>query len=228
MVFQSYKVLLALSVVLLVSSFRFPGRLQVQRPQLPLLRSLGSDNGRQEAPLVIEIVAKRTVSERSADQQLVAYNSAYGDEDDEQEDRMGSIMDSQTMSTVVDVVTNPMSLIMVGYAIFFGTTFVSGLVMTILRQLGLFKKPEPTAAEKKLQDVPFQVFECEVCQMQLRPAKGRAEMVFGRRLFRCSRCGSKADAYFNIEDMSDPRAVLRQERLDREAAQEQEDDYGDE
>ena len=53
---------------------------------------------------------------------------------------------------------------------------------------------------------------------------GRAEKIFGRERFRCARCGSKASAYFNIDDMNDPRAVARIERLQDEES----DDYGDE
>ena len=49
--------------------------------------------------------------------------------------------------------------------------------------------------------------------MEMRPAKGRADIILGRPRFRCSRCGSKAASYFNIEDMNDPRAVKRLERL---------------
>ena len=66
------------------------------------------------------------------------------------------------------------------------------------------------------EDLPFQTFECEKCQMQMKPAKGRAEVIFGKARFRCSRCGSKADAYFDIDDMTDPRAVARAERVKKE------------
>lgn len=45
--------------------------------------------------------------------------------------------------------------------------------------------------------------------MEMRPAKGRADVILGRERFRCSRCGAKAAAYFNIDDMEDPRAVAR-------------------
>ena len=67
-----------------------------------------------------------------------------------------------------------------------------------------------------MEDLPFQTFECEKCQMQMKPAKGRAEVIFGKARFRCSRCGSKADAYFDIDDMTDPRAVARAERVRKE------------
>ena len=45
--------------------------------------------------------------------------------------------------------------------------------------------------------------------MEMRPAKGRADIILGRERFRCSRCGAKASAYFNIDDLEDPRAVAR-------------------
>jgi hypothetical protein len=55
-----------------------------------------------------------------------------------------------------------------------------------------------------------------VCKLQIRPARGRAEAIFGRPRFRCSRCGSKAEAFFDVEDMEDDRAVARLERLEAE------------
>ena len=67
-----------------------------------------------------------------------------------------------------------------------------------------------------VEELPFQVFECEKCKMELRPARGRAEAIFGRERFRCSRCGSKASAYFNVDDLTDPRAVARLERIKKE------------
>jgi hypothetical protein len=45
--------------------------------------------------------------------------------------------------------------------------------------------------------------------MEMRPAKGRADIILGRERFRCSRCGAKAAAYFNIDDLEDPRAIAR-------------------
>ena len=45
--------------------------------------------------------------------------------------------------------------------------------------------------------------------MEMRPAKGRADIILGRERFRCSRCGAKAAAYFNIDNLEDPRAVAR-------------------
>ena len=61
----------------------------------------------------------------------------------------------------------------------------------------------------------------------MRPARGRAEVIFGRPRFRCSKCGSKADAYFNVDDMDDSRAVARLQRLEEEANREDYDDVYD-
>ena len=67
-----------------------------------------------------------------------------------------------------------------------------------------------------MKELPYQTFECEVCRMEMRPARGRAEAIFGRSRFRCSRCGAKADAYFDVDNMEDPRAVSRLERIEKE------------
>jgi hypothetical protein len=66
--------------------------------------------------------------------------------------------------------------------------------------------------------------------MELRPARGRAEKIFARERFRCSKCGAKASAYFDIDDLTDPRAVARLERIAREKEEEdnQDDDITDE
>ena len=61
-------------------------------------------------------------------------------------------------------------------------------------------------------------------KMEMRPARGRAEAIFGRPRFRCSRCGSKASAYFDVDDLDDPRAVARLERIEREKNEEWLDD----
>ena len=62
--------------------------------------------------------------------------------------------------------------------------------------------------------------------MEMRPARGRAQVILGRERFRCSRCGAKASAYFDIDDMNDPRAVARMERM-KEAENLEEADIDD-
>jgi hypothetical protein len=77
------------------------------------------------------------------------------------------------------------------------------------------------------EDLPFQTFECEVCKLEMRPARGRSEAIFGRARFSCSRCGAKAAAFFDVDDMEDERAVARKERVDKEKASTFDDDYDD-
>ena len=56
--------------------------------------------------------------------------------------------------------------------------------------------------------------------MELKPAKGRAKAIFARPTFRCQKCGAKASSYFDIDDLEDPRAVARLERLEKEKLEE--------
>jgi hypothetical protein len=58
--------------------------------------------------------------------------------------------------------------------------------------------------------------------MELRPARGRAKAIFARERFRCQKCGAKAFSFFDIDDMNDPRAVARLQRLEKEKLEEDE------
>lgn len=60
--------------------------------------------------------------------------------------------------------------------------------------------------------------------MQLRPARGRAKAILAREKFRCQKCGAKASSFFDIDNLDDPRAVARLERLEREKKAEEEGD----
>jgi DNA-directed RNA polymerase subunit RPC12/RpoP len=120
----------------------------------------------------------------------------------------------------LEVAFNPIALVFVLYFMVAGYTQLGALTSNILTFLRL---RERNKADAIAPDVPFQVFECEKCHMQMRPAKGRAEKILSREKFRCARCGSRASSYFNIDDMSDPRAVMRRERLEMEALGEEPD-----
>ncbi len=76
-------------------------------------------------------------------------------------------------------------------------------------------------------DTPLQTYECDVCKLQMRPARGRAEVILGRPRFRCSRCGSSAKTFFDIDDMSDLRAVKRQKAIEAEKEEEESSGYYD-
>ena len=51
--------------------------------------------------------------------------------------------------------------------------------------------------QQQLVALPYQIFECQVCGMQMRPAKGRADKIFGRDSFRCTRCGMCSHIHTN-------------------------------
>lgn len=67
-------------------------------------------------------------------------------------------------------------------------------------------------SEMKLQP-GFEIYECESCQMQMKPSKGRAKVVLKNPRFRCPRCNGSGKRYFDINDFTDPRALQRAERL---------------
>lgn len=175
--------------------------------------------------IVIEVVAS-SASRREEATDLVAYDAVYSDE---KEDRVSIVLDSP-VSKVLDIVFNPFALVITLYFFILGANKFEDFFSRVLSIFGKKPKKEDNKPSVKVEDLPYQVFECEVCQMQMRPAKGRAEKIFGRERFRCSRCGAKASAYFNIDDMDDPRAKARVERLKREEEDEDyvtDDDNGD-
>jgi len=169
----------------------------------------------------------------------ISYETVYNDN---KEDRVSTIVDNRTISQVLGLITNPLALLLFIYTVLLGYNKVidtwNNLISLIFKRKGKDNSSNSnksitsssSTTNSQLQstvntiiDLPFLIYECEICQMQMRPAKGRAEKIFSRERFRCARCGSKASAYFNIDDMNDKRAVARMERLQEEEA----DDYGD-
>lgn len=74
------------------------------------------------------------------------------------------------------------------------------------------------------------IYECEVCQAQLRPATDRAKFVLNNPKFKCPGCGGKGSLFFNIYDVSDSRARQRLDRLEEEKRKKEEaekEDYED-
>lgn len=191
--------------------------------QRRILHKLFNHNSNLE-PVIFEIVTKKVRSESISDDSItniVAYESVYNDE---KEDRVSIIMDNKVFSKVFSVLTNPLALIMSIYLIIVFYNKIGDSFNQFLSIFGKGKDKRLESTVSKLVELPYQVFECENCQMQMRPAKGRAEKIFGREKFRCSRCGAKASAYFNIDDTNDPRAIARIERIQQE---ENDENYGD-
>ena len=90
------------------------------------------------------------------------------------------------------------------------------------------KKIDLKEIEELKKKSDFDIYECEVCQMELRPAKGRAQIVLGKPHFRCPKCGAKAEKFFNIFDMKDERAKTRWERIKLAEAQREKELFDDE
>ena len=184
--------------------------------------------------IVVEIVAKGTTKiekgqdisqERSECVGVVAaYDEVY---EEEKEDRMFQLVESPALK-VISVLLNPSTMVLVLYLTSVGWSKVIWLqkFFKIFGKGTLVKKPGD-AANQDEEELPFQTFECEVCKMEMRPARGRAEAIFGRPRFRCSRCGAKASSYFDVDDMNDPRAVARLERIEKEKNEEWADDDDD-
>lgn len=185
--------------------------------------------------IIIEVIAKRPVQSQlssNGDLKVIAsstyesdgvYDNVYKEY---KEEKLEKIIDSQA-GQIVSFLFNPSVLLLM---LWFSGNWVSWTQKTWVQKiLAMFGKgklaPKEDGTKPVVTELPFQIFECEVCKMEMRPARGRAEVIFGKERFRCSRCGSKAAAYFDIDNMDDPRAVARLERIKKE--QEAKDNYED-
>lgn len=180
--------------------------------------------------VIVEVVARKPLSEGEMLGKaggraeyvgvVAAYDSVY---EEEKEDKMIEIVDSPALK-VLSVLLNPSTMVLALYLSSVGWSKVLWL-QKFFRIFGKGTLVKKKGEEEKVEeDLPFQTFECEACKMEMRPARGRAEAIFGRPRFRCSRCGSKASAYFDVDDLDDPRAVARLERIEREKNEEWLDD----
>ncbi len=70
--------------------------------------------------------------------------------------------------------------------------------------------------EAEYASLGLETYECAKCGNQFKPATGRAKTIMSRPNFHCTRCQSKADKFFNIDDTKDPRAIKRWKRLNKE------------
>jgi hypothetical protein len=167
--------------------------------------------GAESDSIPIAVTVRKQHSAKSEHAQLVAYDTVYKESVD---DKVGIVMDSPAMK-VLEIVSNPIALVFALYFVLVGYTQVGSFFNGILSALRLRKRDKPAVP---VAEMPFQVFECAVCEMQMRPARGRAAKIFGKERFRCARCGARASSYFDIDDLTDARAVARRERLAAEEA----------
>lgn len=170
--------------------------------------------------IFIDMRVSKLASSTQSTNRIIAYDAVYKEIDD----RAGLVMDSPALK-VLGILFNPLALIFALYFVLVGYTQVGAIFTNLMYVLRL--KERDTKAKNSSEsapDVAFQVFQCDVCEMQMRPAKGRAAKIFGRERFRCARCGAKASSYFDIDDMSDERAVARRRRLEEAEARDDLDD----
>ena len=181
---------------------------------LNLKEFVGGPDAADAKDAIIEISTSRRLVHGSSsmhNERELAFDTVYKEY---KEDKVAEVIENP-LFRVFGILFNPTSMLVALYLSSIGWSKVLWL-QRIFRLFGrgtLVKKP---GKESKVpeEDLPFQIFECEVCQLEMRPARGRAEAIFGRPRFRCSRCGSKASAFFDVEDMNDERAVARLKRLD--------------
>lgn len=234
-------VVFTIYISLCIALINLPIRIQRTRSQLALQHDAGNgiDSSSTKKFIIVEVSSKKRLHfpriETEDTSNIVAYNSVYKEA---KEDKLSVVLDSPVMK-VAEILFNPITLCLAIYFSSFGWSRLIWLqkILKIFGKGTLSNKPKKSdSTTGKLVDdtpsvsdaeIPYQIFECDVCGMEMRPARGRAEIVFGRDRFRCARCGSKASSYFNIDDMNDPRAVARKERIIREKAEEEGDDGDD-
>lgn len=217
-----YKALIILTVLVeLAHGLRTANR----QKQIIVKVSLSDLNPQKD--VVIEVIAKQKFRDQRVSQNgelldvIASYDGVYKEY---KEEKLEKVMDSG-VGKAMSVLFSPTSMLL---AMYVATNFASWMqkawVQKLLSMFGKGSlKREADGTKSVVVELPFQTFECQVCKMVMRPARGRAEAIFGRERFRCSRCGAKADAYFDIDDMDDPRALARVERLKRE--QEEKDNF---
>eukprot|EP01039_Chlorochromonas_danica_P010378 gene10378-11493_t len=173
----------------------------------------GMQNNRKT---IVEFVVKQKLHQEV---DVLAMRSLYKEE----KVNKTHVMLDRVVGKVLTVVFNPVFFVLSIYFFLVGYKKICDFFGGIFSRFSGKKNVEAVPAAAVKEATAFQVFECEKCHMQLRPAKGRGKKVLSNPRFRCSTCGSPASAYFDIDDMSDERAVERLERLKRE----ENEDYGE-
>lgn len=187
----------------LCSAWRVPAFRTLRR--LPKLA--GHQLNDQSDLVGITVTTRNIRADSIGRSKLDSYDAVYKDAGSE---KVGLTLDSPG-TKILEIIFNPIALVFALYFVLVGYTQVGAMINSVLATLRLRKRDNVAATAV---DEPFQVYECDNCGMQMRPAKGRVHKILNKERFRCARCGARASAYFNIDDMSDPRAVARKKRLE--------------
>eukprot|EP01040_Poterioochromonas_malhamensis_P007982 gene7982-8627_t len=126
---------------------------------------------------------------------------------------------------------NPLYTFLYLYGFVYLLSVIGNIFKPVVRSVDKLRNKNGKIDLKQIEELKnkseFDIYECEVCQMELRPAKGRAKIVLAKPAFRCPKCGAKSVKFFNIYDMKDSRAKARWERLQREREEEERELFGD-
>ncbi len=126
---------------------------------------------------------------------------------------------------------NPLYTFLYLYGFVYLLSVIGNIFKPVVRSVDKLRNKNGKIDLKQIEELKnkseFDIYECEVCQMELRPAKGRAKIVLSKPAFRCPKCGAKSVKFFNIYDMKDSRAKARWERLQREKEEEERELFGD-
>jgi hypothetical protein len=93
----------------------------------------------------------------------------------EKEDTVSMVLDSP-VTKVFHLMTNPIALVLALYFSINGYNKFNEIAAFFRKRSKSAKEGEGGVQEA----LPYQVFECESCEMQMRPARGRADKIFGR------------------------------------------------
>ena len=165
-----------ISLASLADGFMLPA------PRLRSLSALSMSNDQDEY-VTIQVVARSNfLSEesRTEDVTFIGYQSLY---DEVKENQMQRALVESPLMKVFGILFNPTTLLIAMY--------LSGIawskVLWLQRFLSIFGKGALKSKEttEPVKELPYQIFECESCRMEMRPARGRAEVIFGRPRFRC-------------------------------------------
>ena len=146
------------------------------------IRAIGMTS-EQDEYVTVEVVAKSNfISEESRSDEVtyIGYQSLY---DEVKENQMQRALVENPIMKVFGLLFNPTTLL---FAMYFSGIAWSK-VLWLQRFLSIFGKGALKSKEttEPVKELPYQIFECESCRMEMRPARGRAEAIFGRPRFRC-------------------------------------------
>jgi hypothetical protein len=149
------------------------------------IEALRSTESSESEYVTVEVQTRSVLvessSKKSEEVAFIGYQSLY---EEVQENRMQRALVENPVLKVLGLLFNPTTLL---FAMYFSGIAWSK-VLWLQKLLSIFGKGSlKDAGTEPVKELPYQIFECESCKMELRPARGRAEAIFGKPRFRCSK-----------------------------------------